>query len=84
VLNVLLEPIHSCALIIRIRLTWHVARIGNMMNAYRILDAKREWTEHLSGARTRLCLSGHDPVSGCCDEGNKFRSDAIIGGKFIE
>jgi len=54
------------------------------MNAYRILDAKREWTEHLSGARTRLCLSGHDPVSGCCDEGNKLRSDAIIGGKFIE
>lgn len=40
--------------------------------------------EHLSGARTRLGLSGHDPVSDCCEDGNKLWVGAIIGGKFIE
>ena len=44
-LKVLMEPIRSCAAMrIRIRWTWHVARIGNMMKACRVLDAKREGT----------------------------------------
>jgi hypothetical protein len=29
---------------VRIRWTWLVARIGNMMNAYKVLDAKHEGT----------------------------------------
>jgi hypothetical protein len=40
--------------------------------------------EHLSGARKRLGLSGRDPVSGYCEDGNKLWGGAIIGGKFIE
>jgi len=40
--------------------------------------------EHLSGARTRLGLSGHDPVSGCCEDFNNPWGGAKIGGKFIE
>jgi hypothetical protein len=40
--------------------------------------------EHLSGARTRLGLSGRDPVSGCFEEGNKPWGGASVVGKFIE
>jgi len=82
-----MERIRSCTVIrIRISSTWHVARIRNLMNdAYRVLDAKPEGTGTLrSGARTRLGLSGHDPVSDCCEDGNKPWGDAIIGGRFIE
>ena len=39
---------------------------------------------HLSGARTRLGLSGHDLVSGCCEDGDKPWGGAVIGGKCIE
>jgi len=39
---------------------------------------------HLNGARTILGLSGHDPVSDCCEDGNKPGGGAVIGGKFIE
>jgi hypothetical protein len=54
-----MEPIRSCAVMkIRIMWTWHVARIGNMTNAYRVVDAKRERTGALKWGTDKIRFIG--------------------------